>query len=113
MSWEKLPAVAGSISILHIGTNGSHAIGALSDLAMERVIAVGFGSAGATRDGDSVYSESDDEDAFCRVADIEEMAAKDPDHDWRIYFYAPLYEAEYQRHGAGQWVLIKKGEGFA
>jgi hypothetical protein len=41
------------------------------------------------------------------------MAAADPDHDWRIYFYAPLYEAEYQRQGDGCWVLIKKGEGFA
>jgi hypothetical protein len=41
------------------------------------------------------------------------MAMADPEHDWRIYFYSPMYEAEYQRQGLGVWVLVRKGQGFA
>ncbi len=47
-------------------------------------------------------------DPPCRDA-----AVADPDHDWRIFKFAPLYDAVYQRHAAGQWVLIERGEGFA
>jgi hypothetical protein len=111
MSFERLPAVEGSIACLTCGS------GAKSDLSMERMIAVGFGDAGYTKDGLGVWSESDaaadSEDDFPVVADVEKLAAADPDHDWRIYFYSPMYEAEYQRQGEGVWVLVKKGEGFA
>lgn len=115
-TWEKLPAVEGSVACLVIGPGGAHASGALSDLQMHRVIAVGFGSAGASRDGESIYSETQDvdsEEGFWDVAKVEAMALADPDHDWRIHFHAPLYDAEYQRQGEGAWVLVRKGEGFA
>jgi hypothetical protein len=112
MPFEKLSAVEGSIACLTCGC------GARSDLDPERVIAVGFGSAGYSKDGKNLWSEDevdrDDEKAeFPQVKDVEAMAVKDPDHDWRIYFYAPLYEAEYQRQGDGVWVLVRKGDGFA
>ena len=110
---------------------------------MERVIAVGFGSATATCDdrqvyyarslddegtrvsttraslmfgeGYTVYSEGslDDDAEFWTVADVEKLAAADPDHDWRIAFHAPLYSAVYQRQGDAAWVLVEKGHGFA
>jgi hypothetical protein len=76
---------------------------------------VGFGDAGYSVDGLGRWSEGmakDDED-FPTVGDVEKLAAADPDHDWRIYFYSPMYEAEYQRQGEGAWILVKKGEGFA
>lgn len=78
-------------------------------------IAVGFGAAGVTRDGAEVWSETaaDDFDDCWTVQDAEDEALKDPDHDWRIFFHGPLSHAEYQRHSAGQWVLVKKGLGFA
>lgn len=111
MAWERLPAIDGSIACTTCGC------GARSDLDPMRVIAVGFGDAGVTRDDETVWSESSANaeafDDFWTVAMVEEMAQTDPDHDWRIYFYAPLYEATYQRHGNGVWVLVKKGEGFA
>jgi len=50
---------------------------------------------------------------YWQCSDAEERAAKDPDHDWRISFVAPLYEACYQRQGDKHWVLVSKGEGFA
>jgi hypothetical protein len=110
MSFEKLPAVEGSIACLICGA------GARSDLDMDRHIAVGFGSAGYSRDGEELWSEQecngDFEDAHT-VAHVEALAAADPDHDWRIYFYAPLYESEYQRQAEGVWVLVRKGMGFA
>jgi hypothetical protein len=84
--------------------------------APEAWIAVGFGSASVTRDGVEVWSEpvgDYSEDDIWTGADAEKAAAADPDHDWRISKYASLYDAVYQRHGPGQWVLIERGDGFA
>lgn len=108
-TWTRLPAVPGSIACLTCGA------GARTDLEPTRTIAVGFGSANYSRDGVTLWSESPcDEDQQCpTVADVEALAAADPDHDWRIAFFAPLYDAEYQRQGDGVWVLVSKGPGFA
>lgn len=109
MDWEKKPAIeVGGHSCLCCGTPTQM-------FPMDGWIAVGFGSASVTRDGDHVYSEPNDgnEDDIWTGADAEKAAALDPDHDWRIHKYAPLYEAVYQRHGEKQWVLIERGEGFA
>ena len=108
--WKELTPVEGSCACLTCGC------GAREHLPMDRWVAVGFGAAGYERDGVRTQTEpfdDDDPDAMLTVADVERMAAADPDHDWRIYFYAPLYEAEYQRHRNGAWVLVKKGDGFA
>lgn len=112
VKWNKLPAVKGSVACLTCGC------GARSDLEMDRALCVGFGDAGYRKDGDTTSTEPgpDDErdwDELPTVATVEAMAKADPDHDWRIYFYAPLYEAEYQRQGDGVWVLVKSGMGFA
>ena len=112
MTWERLPAIAERDAGLKSGclTCGPQPVA----IDMGAVIAVGFGSAGVTKDGDEVWSENADPDAELWTAqDAEDEALKDPDHDWRIYFYGPLSEAVYQRHAAGKWVLISKGEGFA
>ena len=109
MTWEKMPAIeAGGPACLCCGTPTEL-------FPADGWIAVGFGSANVTCDGKEVYSESQDmdEDNIWTGADAESAALADPDHDWRISKYAPLYEAEYQRHGPGQWVLIRRGEGFA
>lgn len=111
--WGKLPAVEGSIACLTCNA------GAKSDLEMDRHLAVGFGSAGYMKDGKTLWDENHpsnrdkDWDELPTVRDVESMAMADPDHDWRIFFFAPLYEAEYQRQGLGVWVLVKKGMGFA
>lgn len=109
INFEKLPAVEGSVACLTCGC------GAKSDLDMNRGIGVGFGSAGYSKDGEILWEESGAEefDELPTVQFVENMAKIDPNHDWRIYFYAPLYEAEYQRQGDGIWVLVSKGEGFA
>ena len=124
MTWERQkPIEAGGPACLCCGTPTSM-------FPADGLIAVGFGSATVTRDGHAVYDEpqakyiwgDDDElkdieepaeSVYWTGADAEKAAAADPDHDWRICKYAPLYEAEYQRHGEGQWVLIRRGEGFA
>jgi hypothetical protein len=110
-AWERKPALenAGGVGCLCCGTPTVM-------FPAEGWIAVGFGSAGVTKDGKEVYSEPndfDDEDEIWTGADAEKAALADPDHDWRIYKYAPLYEAVYQRHGDGQWVLVERGDGFA
>lgn len=109
MSWTKKPAIqSGGPACLCCGTP-------TSVFPADGWIAVGFGAAGVTRDGKEIWSEPNDadEDNIWTGADAEKVAAADPDHDWRIFKYAPLYEAVYQRHAEGQWVLIERGEGFA
>ena len=108
MTFKKLPPVPGSVACLTCG------MGARSDLDMDRHIAVGFGGAGYSVDGDTLWDEQRAIDEnYPTVQDVEKLAEQDPNHDWRIYFYAPLYEAEYQRQGNNVWVLVKKGPGFA
>ena len=107
--WVRLPRVDGGVACLTCGC------GPTNDLMMDREIAVGFGNAGYSKDGAILWEESQDPDSeeYPTVATVEALAKEDPDHDWRIFFYAPLYESEYQRQGDGVWVLTKKGDGFA
>lgn len=82
---------------------------------MEMIIAVGFGDATVKKDGELIYQEDmhDDSGEFRTLAEFEAMAKADPDHDWRVHLFAPLSEAEWQRHGDGQWVMVRQGIGFA
>lgn len=81
------------------------------------LIAVGFGYAYLERDGETWYEEPSgydiEEIEFMTGADAEEIAAADPDHDWRIILKAPLCGRVYQRQGKGLWVLIHRDRGFA
>lgn len=116
--WTKLPPVAAGGAVCLTCGCGAH-----ETLPMDRHIAVGFGSAGFSRDDKGLWDENMCEremrpeeralDDFPTVAHVEALAVADPDHDWRIYFFAPLYEATYQRHGDAHWVLVEKGQGFA
>jgi len=81
-------------------------------LPMDRELTVGFGEVSVIRDGEGVW-RSVAYPAEKTAADMEEKAAADPDHDWRIRFNAPLSEAIYQRHGKAKWMLIAVGDGFA
>lgn len=96
--YEKLPPVDGS-----------------KLLSMDSVICVGFGDASLLKDGETVWREEyGTEFHEClTVAQAEEMAAKEPDCDWRIHIIGPLSEFYYQRQGDNKWVLYKRGEGFA
>lgn len=106
--WKKEPAIeGGSGGCLHCGFQ--HEI-----LPMTGVITVGFGAAGLSKNGLEVWSEGNKEFDDClSVEEAEKIAATEPDNDWRIYYFAPLSEREYQRQGDKHWVLIKKGMGFA
>jgi hypothetical protein len=111
MTWEKLPSLETGGLRSGCLTCGPQPIA----IGLDAVIAVGFGTAGVTRDGVEVWSEgsADDFGDCWTVQDAEDEALKDPDHDWRVFFHGPLSDATYQRHAAGQWVLIEKGLGFA
>lgn len=83
--------------------------------SMDMKICAGFGSASAYNDaGFSYYGpDLDGWDEAKTVGDIEEIAKKDPDHDWQIQFVGPLHGETYQRHGDNLWVMIETNEGFA
>jgi len=103
--FKKLPAIEGS-----------------DTMPMDALLGVGFGDVTVTRDNEYVWSETNAVHKAERLKrdpmlwqgkDAEEAAAKDPNHDWRVHFVAPLYEALYQRQGKEHWVLVERGEGFA
>lgn len=111
MSFEKLPAIEGGHGgCLCCGYQHEH-------IPMDKLIAVGFGWATVTKNGEEVYNERDVEakgsEDFWTVQDAENEALKEPDNDWRIHLVAPLSERHYQRQGDGLWVLYEKGMGFA
>jgi hypothetical protein len=82
---------------------------------MDMVIAVGFGIAQAFRDSDLIYSEDPQgefEDAMT-VAQLEKLAAAEPEHDWRIVKHGPLHGETFQRQGPALWVCVESNQGFA
>ncbi len=90
---------------------------------MDKIMAVGFGCAQATRDGRMVADGEQGVmlidgklkrvDEFITFGDIEAFAVADPDHDWRIILHGPLHGETYQRQGVGVWLCIERNEGFA
>lgn len=111
MKYKKLKPIKG-------GNGGCLNCGYQYDvLPMGSIIAVGFGYAAVTKNGEEVYNELKvtwgEIEEFWTAKDAEEEARKDPDNDWRIHLDAPLSERHYQRQGENHWVLYKKGMGFA
>lgn len=108
LGFTPMPAIEGSIACLTCGC-GAHDI-----MSMDSLLAVGLGDVSVTCDERRVYSQNEVEnEEFWVGHDAEAAANADPKHDWRVHFYAPLYEAVYQRQGKERWVLIEKGQGFA
>ena len=105
-SWIKQPAIVGAFSV-----GAAHG----PDLfPAQAVIAVGFGYASLTKDGETMFAESNDpSDNRMTGEAAEAMAAADPDHDWRITMGTPHSTRIYQRHAPCEWVLIAQDKGFA
>jgi len=110
MSFEILPPVE-TKDIHHGCLNCGHT----HTLApMDAHIAAGFGAASITKDSEYVFmSDMNSDEDPPTLQHFEDMAKADPDHDWRFSLYLPMREAEYQRQGPEQWVLVKSGMGFA
>jgi len=109
--WKKEPAIEGTYGgCLNCGPRPSL-------FPANGLIAVGFGYAALERDGEPIYTDQDwsddDEPDPMTGAQAEEMAAADPDHDWRVVLHGPLSGRTYQRHGPDTWVLIAQDMGFA
>lgn len=108
-TWEKLPCITDKEALSGgcLNCPPAYAIAPMNTL-----VAVGFGYAHISKDGEVVFDEQQSDD-FHTLEEFEAMADADPDHDWRLVLDAPLHSREYQRHDTGKWVLIKQGEGFA
>lgn len=112
MSFEKLPQI--KPDELHIGCLNCSTAALIAPLEMQ--IAVGFGDAYVTRDGQLIYDGEADWSKTGnakRVSDIEKLADADPDHDWRIVKFGPLHGETFQRHEKDKWVCIESNKGFA
>lgn len=110
MEFEKLQGIKG-------GQSGCFCCGNQHEhLPMNSLIAVGFGDASVTKNGEVIYEEMAAEfkgKSLWVAQDAENEALKESDSDWRIHLVAPLSERHYQRQGDGLWVLYEKGPGFA
>lgn len=105
LKWKKLPG-------LEHGQGGCLTCGPKPlELGMDAMLATGFGDVTISKNGDAVWCGDVDENKEASYA--EELASKDPDHDWRVTFYGPMREPEYQRQGEKLWVLVRMGQGFA
>jgi len=106
--WKKLPAIEGGFGgCLNCGYQHEQ-------LSMNTRIAVGFGEASVRKDGTLVWEEDPHtEFTDCwTVMKAENLARKDPDHDWRVTLHAPMSGRVYQRQGRNLWVLVEKNRGF-
>ena len=109
MTFEKLEGIKGGHGgCLCCGYQHEH-------LPLTRLIAVGFGWAAVTKNGEEVYNENDVKykSDLWTAQEAENLAKQEPDNDWRIHLVAPLSERHYQRQDDGLWVLYEKGMGFA
>lgn len=94
-----------------------------SQLPLDALIAVGFGAAILSKDGEPIYIEGqggvhDLASAFTRYHDMtveqaEIIALSDESADWRITLHGPFHGETYQRHGKEKWLLVEKVDGFA
>lgn len=77
----------------------------------------GFGGCDLSKDGERYYDYSltiySMEPDVMLMQDFEDIAAGDPDHDWRLAIHGPMYGCVYQRHGEMEWVMVEKLDGFA
>lgn len=80
---------------------------------LDREIAVGFGGARLSCDGETVFEFDMNGTEDLDGHGAEALALKKPNADWRIKLDSPLHGETYQRHGPGRWVLVEKNEGFA
>jgi len=67
------------------------------------------------KDGKPVWMEksTDEFEKMPTLMTFENMARKDPNHDWQAVMEGPMSGRTYQRHGRNLWVLVKQNMGFA
>lgn len=83
-------------------------------LPLDTMIAIGLGSCWVMKDKECIYTHVPQAGENApKLQDFEDQAKVAPDHDWRVHFNGAMSRETYQRHGAGSWVLIEKGMGFA
>jgi len=112
MPWTKLSAIEQK----HVRTACLCCGTPAATFPADGYISIGFGDAHLARDGEVVWFEQmgNEEDAEVMTgAQAEEIAAADPDHDWRIVMIGPLSGRTYQRHAENSWVMVEQNEGFA
>jgi len=108
--WTKLPPYQG-----HVHQDCLICPVPLRKAKMYKRVAVGFGFAGIEKDGEILYSEPYNAswEDIPTLMTFENMARKDPDHDWRLILDGPLHGEEYQRQGRTLWIMVKSNKGFA
>jgi len=47
------------------------------------------------------------------ILDITRLASKEPDHEWRVFCYGPLWNTVYKFNEAGLWELESVTDGYA
>lgn len=115
-------APKGGACYVHVLTTGTtrNPIGKVSSL--DRVIAVGFGSATVRRDGVCVIDGEREKrrslltrGGFVTLRKVEKYIRRmgQGRRRWTAEMHAPLWSASWERQRPGKWVCVEAGEGFA
>jgi len=81
-------------------------------------ILIFYGSCVLTKDKKSIWDmpfgqgEGKYENKPWTLQKLENIAKKDPEHDWRLSIDIPLWSGVWQRQGDKQWVAIENGMGL-
>jgi hypothetical protein len=88
--------------------------GAGTELPMGTVLYSGFGGWRIEKNGEVFFEDESNKgwEDFKKLSEIEDVASKEPDEDWRAICDTPLHGETYQRQ-EGKWVLVEQNEGFA
>ena len=116
MAWKKEPPhMDPHIGCLNCGAGEMRGGKVEITATMRTRIYGGFGGWHIEKDGEVQFRPPQhlEWEKYPTLMKFENMARKDPDHDWRAVAFLPLRDATYQRHGRNRWVLISSGPGFA
>ncbi len=103
MTWERLPQVSPGEAGIRSGCLTCGPIPAT--LPLDAVLCVGYGLVWVTLDDADVWIGDDER---LTLGDVEAIAARYADHDWRVIFYGPRDNQHYQRQGDARWVLVTR-----
>lgn len=104
-----LPAIKGGVS-------GCVNCGYTDDiLPLDTRLYSGFGGWVISKNGFQFFRENanSEYDNSKPLSNIELIAKKEPNSDWRAHLDLPMRSATYQRQGDNKWILVERGEGFA
>lgn len=113
MTFKRLRPLKFANNEIHIGSFS--ATTACEIAPMSFAISTALGEAYITKDSEIVYKYcyKIEEDEVKTLQEFENIAALEPDCDWRFVHTTPLHGETFQRQGDRLWLCVESNMGFA